>query len=50
MNNPMPDFWRQKALRRLNKMLKPGGRLFLADVVSRARVDEAQGNIDLQSM
>jgi hypothetical protein len=31
-------------------MLKPGGKLFLADVVSRAPVDEAQGNVNSQSM
>ncbi len=29
----LPDFWKQKALRRLNAMLKDGGRLYLADVV-----------------
>lgn len=29
----LPDFWKQKALSRLQAMLKPGGRLFLADVV-----------------
>jgi putative AdoMet-dependent methyltransferase len=29
----LPDFWKQKALARLNAMLREGGRLFLADVV-----------------
>jgi len=29
----LPDFWKQKALHRLHAMLKPGGRLFLSDVV-----------------
>ncbi len=29
----LPDFWKQKALNRLGGMLKPGGRLYLADVV-----------------
>ena len=29
----LPDFWKQKALKRINGMLKPGGRLYLADVV-----------------
>jgi len=29
----LPDFWKQKALQRLNGMLKKGGRLFLADVI-----------------
>jgi len=29
----LPDFWKQKALTRLNMMLKPGGRLYLHDVV-----------------
>jgi putative AdoMet-dependent methyltransferase len=29
----LPDFWKQKALLRLSGILKPGGKLFLADVV-----------------
>jgi len=29
----LPDFWKQKALARLQGMLKPNGKLFLADVV-----------------
>jgi len=29
----LPDFWKQKALTRLNGMLKPGGRFYLHDVV-----------------
>ena len=29
----LPDFWKAIALRRLNKMLKPGGQLFISDVV-----------------
>jgi len=29
----LPDFWKQKALLRLNEMLTPGGRLCLVDVV-----------------
>jgi putative AdoMet-dependent methyltransferase len=29
----LPDFWKGVALKRLNGMLKPGGRLFLSDVV-----------------
>lgn len=29
----LPDFWKQEALLRLSGMLKPGGKLFLADVV-----------------
>lgn len=29
----LPDFWKQKALQRLNGMLKDGGRFFLMDVV-----------------
>jgi putative AdoMet-dependent methyltransferase len=29
----LPDFWKQKALARLNAMLRKGGRIFLADVV-----------------
>ena len=29
----LPDFWKQKALTRLNGMLKEGGRMYLADVV-----------------
>ncbi len=29
----LPDFWKAMALVRLNRMLKPGGRLFLRDVI-----------------
>ena len=29
----LPDFWKQKALLRLNAMMRAGGKLFLADVV-----------------
>ena len=29
----LPDFWKQKALRRIHWMLKDGGRLFIQDVV-----------------
>lgn len=29
----LPDFWKAAALARINRMLKPGGRLFLRDVV-----------------
>jgi cyclopropane fatty-acyl-phospholipid synthase-like methyltransferase len=29
----LPDFWKAAALVRINRMLKPGGRLFLRDVV-----------------
>lgn len=29
----LPDFWKAMALVRVNRMLKPGGRLFLRDVV-----------------
>ncbi len=29
----LPDFWKQVALLRLSKMLKPGGRLYLEDAV-----------------
>ena len=29
----LPDFWKQKALQKLHRMLKPGGQLYLADVV-----------------
>lgn len=32
----LPDFWKQEALCRLSKMLKPGGCLFLGDVVFQA--------------
>jgi ubiquinone/menaquinone biosynthesis C-methylase UbiE len=37
----LPDFWKQKALRRLNAMLRQGGRIFLADVVFSGRDVEA---------
>jgi len=37
----LPDFWKQKALLRLNAMLRPGGKLFLADVVFSGKDYEA---------
>lgn len=43
----LPDFWKQAALKRSHAMLKPGGRLFLFDIVfppwdgsSAAKIDE----------
>lgn len=32
----LPDFWKGIALQRLNRMLKPGGRLYLSDVIIEA--------------
>lgn len=29
----LPDYWKQAALRNMNRLLKPGGMLFIADVV-----------------
>lgn len=37
----LPDFWKQKALLRLNEMLKPGGKLLLADVIFSEKEYEA---------
>ncbi|MFQ5544181.1 MAG: class I SAM-dependent methyltransferase [Nitrospiria bacterium] len=37
----LPDFWKGVALRRLNAILKPEGRLFLYDVVYSGENDEA---------
>jgi len=37
----LPDFWKQKALLRLNAMLRAGGRLYLADVVFSGKDYEA---------
>lgn len=37
----LPDFWKAVALRRINGMLKQGGRLFLSDVVFAAENYEA---------
>ncbi len=40
----LPDFWKAIALKRLNAMLKPEGRLFLYDVVYSGENDEANLN------
>ncbi|MBN1292610.1 MAG: class I SAM-dependent methyltransferase [Candidatus Latescibacteria bacterium] len=42
----LPDFWKQVALRRMYEMLKPGGKLFLFDIVFNFPVDEYQNSID----
>jgi SAM-dependent methyltransferase len=42
----LPDFWKAVALRRMAKMLRPGGRLYLFDVVFSFCVDEAEQALD----
>ena len=40
----LPDFWKGIALQRLNRMLKTGGQLYIADVIFEAR--DVRGNIE----
>lgn len=40
----LPDFWKGMALQRLNGMLKPGGQLFLSDVIFEQ--EGVHGNIE----
>jgi ubiquinone/menaquinone biosynthesis C-methylase UbiE len=40
----LPDFWKGMALLRLNRMLKPGGQLYLSDVIFEQQ--NAAGNIE----
>ena len=42
----LPDFWKQIALTRLYEMLKPGGKLFLADLVFCFKADDYHENIE----
>ena len=42
----LPDFWKQVALRRMHGILKPGGKLFLSDVVFDFPVDQYETSID----
>lgn len=42
----LPDFWKLVGLRRLASMLKPGGRLFLFDVVFSFGIAEYERHID----
>jgi putative AdoMet-dependent methyltransferase len=42
----LPDFWKQIALRRMHGMLKPEGKLFLADIVFYFPVDEYRDSVD----
>jgi len=42
----LPDFWKVAALRRMAKMLKPGGRLYLKDVVYSFPPDEYEAGIE----
>ena len=48
----LPDFWKMIALKRLNRMLKPGGRFFLLDLVFCFDIDGYGSKIDewLQEM
>lgn len=40
----LPDFWKGMALQRMNKMLKPGGQLYLSDVIF--TYENVHGNIE----
>lgn len=42
----LPDFWKQVALLRINRMLKPGGLLYLHDVVFQFPAPEYAARID----
>ncbi len=42
----LPDFWKLIALRRMNAMLKPGGKLFLSDVVFSFSVDQYKPSVN----
>jgi putative AdoMet-dependent methyltransferase len=42
----LPDFWKQVALTRCCGMLKPGGRLFLFDIVFPSETDSLQREIE----
>lgn len=42
----LPDFWKQIALLRMNAMLKPGGLLYLLDVVFNFEAAEHRGRIN----
>jgi putative AdoMet-dependent methyltransferase len=42
----LPDFWKQVALKRCHAMLKPGGRLFLFDIVFPSREENTGTKIE----
>lgn len=42
----LPDFWKQVALLRINRMLKPGGLLYIHDVVFQFEPQQYQERID----
>jgi SAM-dependent methyltransferase len=42
----LPDFWKAVALRRMYEALKPGGRLFIRDVVFSCRPEEIEATIE----
>jgi cyclopropane fatty-acyl-phospholipid synthase-like methyltransferase len=42
----LPDFWKAVALKRMYHMLKPGGKLFLFDVVFSFPVESYQSELD----
>ncbi|MEW5912599.1 MAG: methyltransferase domain-containing protein [Thermodesulfobacteriota bacterium] len=43
----LPDHWKQIGLERLAKILKPGGRLFLCDVVLPSQAEDLDGQLIL---
>lgn len=42
----LPDFWKAIALRKMNQLLKTGGKLYLRDVVFSFDIDDAQHEIN----
>lgn len=42
----LPDFWKQAALKRCYSMLKPGGRLYIYDIVMTSDEKDLSGKID----
>ena len=42
----LPDFWKMVALQRMNRMLKPGGKLFLRDTVFPVKASEDSEILD----
>ncbi|HVN96374.1 MAG TPA: class I SAM-dependent methyltransferase [Syntrophorhabdaceae bacterium] len=42
----LPDFWKQAALNRCHKMIKPGGKLFLFDIVFPSGTPDLEREID----
>ncbi len=41
----LPDFWKQIALMKMNSLLKPGGRLYLRDVVFSLKLEKYEASV-----